>query len=361
MRTNGYLKGTDKNNPDDKPFCSVLNTSKLGLALDVKNPKAKEVITRFYEWADIVFENFAPGKLEKMGFGYEFAKTINPNLIMAHCSIYGRTGPNAPLSGTDGMGSSAGCHRGLTGWPDREPMPFSPMVLGDVMMPATAVGAMVAALEYRNRTGKGVEIDVSMLDILSMKASPMVMNYVANGMVEQRNGNHSQYACPHFTYQTAGEDRWIAIAAYNDEDWLLLRKALGEPEWAQDPEFLTFEGRKANEDFIDARIAEYTADKLAEDLMNELQGRGIAAAVVQNQRDLQENDPLLYERGYYVDLPQFDQGVIKHMRPPFLFENINHSMSAAPALGQHTYKVCTEYAGMSDEEFVSYDEAGLFK
>lgn len=364
MRTNGFLSCTSRNNPNDKPYSSWLNTSKYGLGMNTKHPRAKEVIAEYYKWADVVFENFSPGKIDKMGLGYEFAKSVNPNIIFCHASIYGQTGPLSRQAGTDGMGSSVGCHRGLTGWPDRVPVPNSPMVLGDMMTPLVCATGIISALDYRRRTGKGQELDFSMLDLITMKASPLVMDYAANGHVSSRDGNHVPYAAPHAAFPCKGKDQWCAIAVYEDADWSKLCDAMGNPQWCLKDEYKTFDGRKADQDFIEEQIGKWTLDQDKFELMNYLQGKGIAAAAVQTLAELIDLDPLLRERNYFVPVYHPEQGVIPHPRAPYLFSKTRSdesSMAAGPWIGEHSFETATKFAGLTDEQFVELDKDGVFK
>ena len=249
----------------------------------------------------------------------------------------------------------------MTGWPDREPMPFSPMVFGDVMLPMVVNATMLAALDYRRRTGKGQELDLSMLNLVAFKASPQVVNYACNGINERRSGNHVLYAAPHGGYRCAGDDRWIAIAIYNDEDWFKFRKILGEPDWAMDPKYDTFEGRKADEDFLDKKIEEWTSDQMAEQLECYLQSKGIAAALIANQEDMQDKDDMMNIREYYMPVYHESWGMTKHMRPAFRLSKITPTLRQGPVLGRDTFKVCNEFIGMTDEQFIKYDQEGTFK
>ena len=365
MRTNGFLTScTSRTNPNDKPYSSWLNTSKLGLSMNTKHPHAKEVIAEYYKWADVVFENFSPGKIDKMGLGYEFAKSVNPNIIFCHASIYGQTGPLSRQAGTDGMGSSVGCHRGLTGWPDRVPVPNSPMVLGDMMTPLIIAAGIISALDYKRRTGKGQEMDFAMLDLITMKATPLVIDYAANGHDSFRDGNHVPYAAPHAVFPCKGDDRWCAIAAYNDEEWSNLCEAMGNPDWCKKEEYKNFEGRKANQDFIEEQIGKLTIDWDPQELMKYLQEKGVAAGAVQTLAELIDVDPLLKEREYFVPVYHPEQGVIPHPRAPYILSKTpsnGETMTAGPWIGQHTFKTATEFAGLSDERFVELDKDGLFE
>lgn len=198
-----------------------------------------------------------------------------------------------------------------------------------------------------------------MINLVSLKANTQVVNYAVNGINEKRNGNHVLYAAPHFGYPCAGDDRWIAIAIYNDDDWKVFREILGSPDWAMDPKFDTFEGRKANEDFLDEKISEWTKPQHAEKLESYLQSKGIAAALVANQEDMQDKDDMMALRDYYVRIPHERWGMAKHMRMPFLLSKTKPQLRQGPVLGRDTYKAC-KMVGMSDEDFVKYDQEGLF-
>lgn len=359
-RTNRMVSVSSRTNPDDKPFYSYYNTSKLGLSINLKHPRAKEVIARFYRWADVVFENFSPGKLDELGFGYEFAKSIKPDIIMCHVSIYGQSGRMSNQPGTDGTGSSAAAHRLLTGWPDRYPVPPSNIFYGDMLVPLFAVTSIVAALDYRRRTGKGQEIDCSMFEALAQKAAPTVVDLAGNGNLQSRSGNRVAYAAPHGAYPCRGEDRWCAIAVYSDEDWKALCEAMGNPDWCRDPRFDTLEGRKGSEDVIDEEISRWTREWEADRLMEYLQSRGIAAGVIQTAGDLVDADPVLRERNYLAPVDHPVLGPFRHPRPPFLLSGHEPSMAPSPGLGEHTFHVCTEILGMTDEEFIELDQAGVF-
>jgi len=144
-RTNRMVKVSTGNNPDDKPWYTHLNTSKLGMALNLKTTQAKSIITSLIKWADVINENFTPGTLSKLGLDYNFAKTVKPDIIMLSSSAYGQTGPMAYQWGVDGTGLAMSGYLDKTGWPDRTPIgPNAPF--GDVVLPYINAMAIIAAL-----------------------------------------------------------------------------------------------------------------------------------------------------------------------------------------------------------------------
>ena len=217
-RTNRMVKISSGNNPDDKPWYTHLNTSKLSLALNLKAPLAKGVIEKLIRWADVINENFTPGTLTKLGIDYNYAKTIKPDIIMLSSSAYGQTGPMAYEWGVDGTGLAMSGYLDQTGWPDRTPVGAN-VPYGDVVLPYINALAIVAALDYKRRTGKGQYIDASMVEVCIHSNTPVLLELQANNHLHTRNGNRIDYASPHGVFPCKGDDRWCAIAVFNENEW----------------------------------------------------------------------------------------------------------------------------------------------
>ena len=360
-RTNRMVSMSSPTNPDDKPWFTYYNTSKYGMGLNLKHPRAREVITRFYRWADVVSENFTPGTLNKLGLDYEYAKMIKPDIIMVGISAYGQTGPLAREFGTDAMGSSQSGHRYLTGWPDRSPVSPTTVPYGDLVLPLFTVLAIVSALDYRRRTGKGQYIDASMLDVMVQKTTPAILDWVANDRLETRSGNRVSHAAPHGAFPCKGEDRWCAIAVFTEDEWKAFCQAIGDPPWTKETRFATLQLRKENEDILENFVGQWTKQHTAEEVMHLLQENGVAAGVVQNARDLLESDPQMKERQYFVPMEHPAIGTFGHPNPPFKLLKSKAQMRTSPCLGEHTIYVCTEFLGMTDDEFIELENEGVFR
>lgn len=358
-RTNRMVSMSSATNPDDKPWFTHLNTSKYSIALNLKCAPAKSVIERLTRWADVVNANMVPGTLSRLGFGYEYMRSIKPDIIMAEGSAYGQTGPLAHEWGVDGTGAALSGYLDLTGWPDRGPVgPNVPY--GDVVLPFFIAAAIVAALDYKRRTGKGQYIDGSMLDVCVQQITPALLDWEANGHLQTRNGNRIAYAAPHGVFPCQGDDRWCAIGVFTDEEWEAFCHAIGDPPWTKEPRFATLSSRKENEDALEELVAKWTKKHSAEEVMQILQAAGVAAGVVQTMQDIVEHDPQLKAREFLVPLKHPVIGVFGHPTPPYKLLKTKAQVRTSPCLGEHTEYVCTQLLGMSDEEFIELFRQGIF-
>jgi benzylsuccinate CoA-transferase BbsF subunit len=193
---------------------SQYNTGKLGITLNLSHPKGLELCKRLIARADIVVENFAGGAMERMGLGYEVLKKIKPDIIMCSSCMQGQTGPHAKHPGSGHKLTSLAGFSNITGWPDRDPGFIGAYT--DFIGPRFNIIAVMAALEWRRRTGKGQYLDMSQYENAVHFMAGMVLDYQANDRVLGRIGNQSDYAAPHNAYRCVGEDRWCTIAVFND-------------------------------------------------------------------------------------------------------------------------------------------------
>jgi crotonobetainyl-CoA:carnitine CoA-transferase CaiB-like acyl-CoA transferase len=359
-RTNRMVSMSSATNPDDKPWFVHLNTSKYGMCLNLKCASARPVLERLIRWADVINSNFVPGTMARIGLDYDYVRTIKPDIIMVAGSAYGQTGPMAREWGVDGTGAALSGYLDLTGWPDRGPVgPNVPY--GDTLLPFFIATAVVAALDYRRRKGKGQYIDASMLEVCAHQITPAMLDWEANGHLQTRNGNRIAYAAPHGVFPCRGDDRWCAIAVFTEEEWQAFCRTIGEPSWITETRFATLNSRKENEDALEELVAEWTKQHSAEDVMQLMQASGVPAGVVQTMQDVMENDPQLRDREFLVPLKHPVIGVFGHPTPPYKLLNTKAQVRTAPCMGEHTEYVCTQLLGMSDEEFVELSRQGLFQ
>lgn len=359
-RANRMTSKSAANNPDDKPWFTHLNTSKYGMALNLKCAPARSVIEKLIRWADVINANMVPGTLNRLGFGYDYVKTIKPDIIMAEGSTYGQTGPIAREWGVDGTGAALSGYLDLTGWPDQGPVgPNVPY--GDVVLPFFIAAAIVAALDYKRRTGKGQYIDASMLEVCVHQITPALLDWETNGRLQTRNGNRIAYAAPHGVFPCQGDDRWCAIGVFTDEEWEAFGQAIGNPSWTKEPRFSTLKSRKENEEALEELVAKWTEQHSAEEVMQILQAAGVAAGVVQTMQDIVENDPQLKEREFLVQLKHPVIGVFGHPTPPYKLLKTKAQVRTSPCMGEHTEYVCTQILGMSDSEFTELWRQGTFQ
>jgi benzylsuccinate CoA-transferase BbsF subunit len=330
------------------------------MCLNLKCAPSRSIIDRLIRWADVINSNFTPSTLTKLGFDYDYVKSIKPDIIMVAGSAYGQTGPMAREWGVDGTGAALSGYLDLTGWPDRGPVgPNVPY--GDVVLPLLIAAAIVAALDYKRRTGKGQYIDGSMLDVCVHQITPALLDQEANGHLQTRNGNRIAYAAPHGVFPCKGDDRWCAIGVFTDGEWQAFCQAIGDLSWTKEPRFATLSSRKENEDALEELVAEWTKKYSAEEVMQIMQAAGVPAGVVQTMQDILEHDLQLKEREFLVPLKHPVIGIFGHPTPPYKLLKTKAHVRTSPCMGEHTEYVCTQLLGMSDEEFVELWRQGIFQ
>ena len=182
-----------------------------------------------------------------------------------------------------------------------------------------------------------------------------------NGRTQGRTGNRHPFAAPHGVYRCRGDDRWCAIAVFDDRQWDSFCQVIGNPDWTREERFATFLARKQNEAEMDRLVEEWTATRTAEEVMERLQSAGVEAGVVQNGRDLIENDSQLRHRGHFhtFDHPETGRHVVE-AAPYRLSRTSGEPRWVTPCLGEHNNFICTQILGMSDEEFVALMAEGVF-
>ena len=295
-----------------------------------------------------------------MGISYNNLVKTKPNIIMYSTCQQGQTGGRSKIAalGTQLVGLSGFTH--LTGWPDRGPTgPYGPYP--DTCAPPIGAAAIAAALDYRRRTGKGIHIDLSQYEATINFQAPVILDYTVNKRIQNAQGNRCSYAAPHGAFPCQGDDRWCAIAVFTDEEWQALCNAMGNPEWVRMPKFATLLQRKENEDELEQRLAQWTIDYPAEEIMYKLQEVGVPAGVVENAEDVQ-NDPQLAHRHYYWELDHPEIGKHHYEGPPFrLSQSPPELNKPAPCLGQDTEYVCANILGFSDELFSELSADGVFE
>jgi benzylsuccinate CoA-transferase BbsF subunit len=346
--------------PDRSAFFLHSNTSKLSVTLNIRNPKGVDIAKRIIKKSDIVMESFTPGVIAKLGFGYNELKKIKPDIIMASSSIYGQTGPKTNFSGFGNSGAAISGHYMMTGWPDRDPVTPG-IAYADVVQPLFTVMALLSAIDYRNKTGKGQYIDTTQVESMLQLISPAVLDYFANGRNQPRIGNRSTYACPHGVFQCKGDDRWCALAAFNEAEWKNLCKAMENPDWIKDKKFADIASRKKNEDELEALIGKWTINFEREDLVDVLQKAGIPSGPVQDASDLVDRDEQLRARQSFVRLTHPVIGECNHPVPPVKMSKSPANVKTSPCLGEHNEYIYTQFLGIPDEEYVELLNEGIFE
>lgn len=342
-------------------YFNHFSANMYSMSLNVDHPRSRGVLEKLIQQADVVMENFTPGIMEKWGLTYEQLKIIKPDIIMLRQSGFGSWGPYAqqPAFGMV-LAAMAGLPN-FVGWPDRGPLPLGISAYTDCISPRFAVAALIAALDYRNKTGQGQMLDLSQFETSLFFILPAILDYETNGREPFRMGNMNLHMAPHGVYPCNGDDRWCAIAVQNDMQWAALCKIIERPELAEDEKFYTLVNRKKNEDEINKIISEWTIKLAPEAIMEEMQEAGIPAGVVKNAADIYK-DPQLRQRGIFWPLIHPDMGAFTHLGQSFVLSKTPaHALMPSPQLGEHTEFVCSNILNMSEMEFIELFNEGVFE
>ena len=338
------------------------NANKYGITIDMRHPRARDLILRVASWANLVTENFTPGTMEDWGLGYSQLKEVNPAIVMFSTSMLGRGGPMEKQPGFGPVLSSLAGLTHITGWPDRDPVnPYGAYT--DFIGPKFAVAAILAGIDNARRTGEGIHFDMSQLETSLHFTAPLMLDQAVNERGQSRRGNRDPDGVPHGVYPCLGNERWIAIACFNEQEWRALANVvqrLGET-WAKEERFATFETRKYNEDDLDRLMASWTSGWDSMELMHTLQAAGIGAGVVNDTRDL-FNDAQLKHRRHFAFLDHPEMGIYATERSEMELSLTPGTLDRpAPLLGQHTHEALTQIIGLSEEEYLSLKEDGALE
>jgi len=331
----------------------ALNVGKKSVALNLKNPDGVALGKQLIGWADLVLENFAPKAMRGFGLDYESMALEKPNLVMVSACMNGQTGPHRNYPGFGSQGSALAGFTLLTGYPDREPVgPYA--TITDSLAPRFCATAMAAALLYQRRTGKGLHVDLSQVEAGQYALTPWILDYAVNGHILGNMGNRSPRTVPHGAFPCQGEDRWIALATWSDEEWLRLAEMIG----FDDPSLESVEARIERVDEVEAAVSAWTSKHTREEISERLQAEGIEAVPVQDWQDLLE-DPQLESRGHFESLTHAVVGECWYQHNGFRLSNAPaHYALPAPILGEHSDEVLSDVLGLSAKRITELKESG---
>ena len=333
--------------------------NKRSLCMDVTHPKGKEVFLKLVERADIVTDNFRPGTMQRFGFDHDGLSAINPRIITLSSTAYGYTGPWR-RAGSRARTVDAACGLSyLTGYEGGPSMRASNNYM-DHSVGNNVAYALLLALYRRNQTGKGMRIDLTMLETGVSAVGPAILE-AQSGITRDRLGCAHWWKAPHNVYPARDDDRWIVIVVSSDGEWGRLKAAMSSPPWADEPRFDTALSRWQNRHELDELVAGWTAQHDDLELARELQGQGITAGSCMTAKDL-VNDAHLQERGYLWEFanPQAPEvGPRVFAGRPFRDEGNSMSISKVAGLGQDNGPILSELAGLSQSEIAELESDGV--
>ncbi len=320
----------------------VRNVNKREMVLDLAKEEGREIIRKLVAGADVVVESFTPRVMGNFGLGYDALKKIKPDIIMCSLSGYGQYGPMRDY-GAYGMGlEPASGLSSITGYPGGPPI-RSGLSFTDPYSGFVGAGAILTALHYRRRTGKGQYIDLSEQEAAIPLMGAALLEHQMTGRMPERTGDRSEWAAPQGCYRCAGDDRWAVISCANDDEFARMATAMVHAEWIDDERFATVLARHDHHDDLDAAITAWTSKRDHYDVMRSLQAAGVKAAAVLDGKEILF-DPQFAARGHFdiVDQPMLGKRPIqRHVAAKFRrFEA--KVRRPAPLLGEHNDEVLRE-------------------
>jgi benzylsuccinate CoA-transferase BbsF subunit len=298
-----------------------------------------------------VVENFSARVMASWELDYPHIREIRPDIIMASLQAFGQTGPRGDYVS---FGPILMSYSGMAYlWRDPEierPGAGCQTAFPDYVAPSYGAVAILAALHYRERTGKGQYIDISQAETAASMIGPAHLEYLITGREPQPQGNFSALAAPHGCYRCKGDDRWCVIAVQTQEEWIRFCQVAGHREWLTDHRFSELSARIKYRQELDYWIEKWTAKYTPHQVMVMLQREGIAAAVVQTAEDLYR-DPHLRERGFAREVYHTQVGWVTRAGPSVrLTQHGFTPRGFTHVAGEDNEAVLLDLLGMSNAE-----------
>jgi CoA:oxalate CoA-transferase len=326
-------------------FFSV-NRGKKSIMLDLKAPEAKEIVHRLVKQADVVTENFSPGTMERLGFGYEDLKQVNPKIIYASTSGFGQTGPYRNRGAVDIIVQGMGGLMSTTGH-ESDPLPSrAGYSIGDMAGGLfTAIGVLSALVE-RGKSGEGQHVDVGMLDCqVALMENPIIRHF-ATGEVQKRAGLRHPLGTPHQAFPAS--DGWVVVAGVKDNNWQLFCGMIGEPELAVDERFVLNADRTKQYAVLEPILFNAFRRKTKQEWLDLLSENFLIGPL--NTIQDTARDPQVLARDMIVELPTWTGGTLKVSNTPVkLSRTPGGARTGAAKPGEHSVEVLSQVGFALDE------------
>ena len=332
-----------------------MNRNKLGITVDMTDPRGAKLIRELISISDVALDNFSPMGLKKLNLQYEELSQANPQLVMISLPAAGQHGPLSNIvTYAPSLGALCG-YSSIIGYPGERVLGEQTPYL-DVTSSIHGAFAVLSALYYRERTGKGQYIDMAQIEVGASVIGEAFMEYFMTGRVLGTRGNRSPTMAPHNNYPCLGEDRWVSIAVDTEEEWRSFCAALGNPPWVNQKRFIDKFNRQRNLEELDRLVSAWTINLSNYEVMDILQKAGVAATPC---LDLMErfSDPHYAERGTHLQVEHPATGIDIIAGIPFKLSGTPGEVRRhAPMLGQHNDYVFRELLGKPESEIAQLVE-----
>jgi crotonobetainyl-CoA:carnitine CoA-transferase CaiB-like acyl-CoA transferase len=336
-----YVTNKEGRNTTESAYYLSCNRNKRSLTIDIAKPPGQALARRLIAQCDIMIENFKVGDMERYGLSYTDLKDVSPRLIYCSITGFGQTGPYAQRAGYDMLAQGLGGIMSVTGEPDRPPMKVG-VSIADIMCGMYATVAILGALHYRDRTGEGQYIDLSLLDTQIAWLANAGLNYLTSGKVPRRIGNEHPNIVPYNVM--AASDGHVILAAGNDSQYVKFCDFAGVPELSKDPRFVTNEQRVINRRTLYALLEPVLRRKAQKEWVEGLAKFGVPCSPV-NTIDQAFADPQVHARNMHIKIahPLAGKGEVDLIANPIRYSTTPVEYRKAPPwLGQHSEEVLRE-------------------
>ncbi len=347
--------------PALSPWFTDWDGGKRFVSLDLRKPDAVELAKQLVATADVVIENNSTGVMEKLGLGFDELAKRKPDLIQLSSTGYGAAGPYAKyVTWGPNIETLSGLSR-LSGQPGST-CTNTQYAYPDALSALHGLVAVMAALDHRDRTGEGQQIQMAQLEATIASLGTALMESLRNGVEPEPAGNTSEAMAPHNVYPCAGEDRWCAISVEDDGAWQRFCGVLERDTWLEDARYETPAARIEHRDALDREVAEWTRQHSPHEVMQRLQAAGVAAGVVASIEDIYEHDPHLRARGFFEDIPHLVKGsVVASGVPLGLSETPGRTWRAGAGFGCDNDYVFGELLGLDAETLARHRASGAIE
>ena len=334
------------------------NANKLSVTLDLATPRGRELFLQLAKVCDVLAENYRASVMERLGLGYPEVSEANPQLVYLKISSQGATGPERDYGSLGSTLEQTTWLASITGYEDGIPLGTNE-TYPDPLVGMLAVGALMAALRKRRRTGRGSLVDLSQREATIGILGATVLDYTYNGRVSAPTGNTHPMMAPHGVYPCVGPDQWVAISVGDDGQWQGLCRAIGQPSLADDPRFASQTARRQNRPELDEIITYWTQERGHTQAMHLLQAHGVAAGAVLKGIEV-IRDPHLQARGFWDTVNHPEAGEYVQVTTPWrLSRDARRTATPAPGLGEHNAYVLGEILGLSERQLEDLQEEGI--
>jgi succinate--hydroxymethylglutarate CoA-transferase len=340
--------------PGDSHFFQTFNRNKQSVTLDLKHPQGKAALLALVRSADAVLDNLRGDLPGELGLTYDDLKHVNPRIVCAHLSAYGRTGSRKAWPGYDYLMQAEAGHMSLTGEPGSPPTRYG-LSLVDLMTGLAAALGLLSGVLSARATGTGMDVDTSLFDVALHSLNYPGTWFLNAGAVTERSARSSHPSLtPSQLYRT--RDGWIFIMCNKEKFWALLAQALGKPQWVADPQFATFKARLANRERVTQMLDAALMERTTAEWIAHFAGRVPAAPVYNVAQALQSE--FVAERAGVVDFRYPDGHSARMIAAPIRVPGATLPTRAAPAMGADT-DAQLRGAGYSEERITALRAAGV--